>query len=193
MRSSKAKLLLRSQRAVCAAVGASQAARLGPDPSALAHPKIAAGASSETVKGSMEALANTTLDAEAPESDLSVSARLRVAISHQAAVVVDIGMLRLQHVKVLRRADSEAYVALKVSWLIVVTLFAGSVLRKVLGSSHDKLRLVICVGHASGVNGLIEISVHGGQMNKGLVVQVIIDFILNIVGQTLNARGQGRA
>lgn len=73
---------------------------------------------------------------------------------------VDIGILRLQHVKVVRRADAEADVALKVARLIVVTLFAGSVLRKVLGRSHDKLSLVTGICHMLRVDGLVKVAVH---------------------------------
>ncbi len=166
----EAKLLLGSQRAVSAAVGAAQAPRLGPNPSALADPKVTASASSEAVKWGVKPLANTALNAETSEGDLPVSAKLRVAISHQPAMMVDVGMLRLQHVEVLGRADAEADVALKVSRLIVVTLFAGAMLGKVLGSSHDKLSLVSRVGHALRVNRLMEISVCARQVNKRLVV-----------------------
>lgn len=166
----EAKLLLGSQRAVSAAVGATEAPGLGPNSSAFAHPEVAAGAGGEAVKGSVEALANTALDAEAPEGDLPVSARLRVAISHQTAVRVDVRMLRLQHVKMLGRANSKADVAFKVPRLVIVTFFARTMLGKILGSSHDKLSFVVRVSHALRVDGLVEITVHGGEVNERLVV-----------------------
>ena len=128
----------------------------------------------------MEAFANTALNAETPEGDLLVSAKLRVAISDKTAMGVDVGMLGLQHVKVLGRADSKADVAFKVSRLVVVTFFAGTMLRKILGSSHDKLGFVVRVSHALRVDCLVEISVHGGEVNERLVVQITVDPFLQV-------------
>lgn len=109
----------------------------------------------------MEALTNTALDAEPPKRDLPVYAGNRVSVIDQAAVSIDICVLRLQHIKVIWRADSETYIALKVAGLIVVSLFARAVLRKVLGSSHDKLSLVTSLCHLLRANRLVEIAVHG--------------------------------
>lgn len=191
----EAKLLLGAKWAVAAAVGASQAARLGPDAAAFADPEVAAGAGGEAVKRRVEALTNTALDAEPAKSNLSVVARLRVAVSDQTSLGVDVGVLRLHHVKVLRGADAEADVALKVSGLVVVSLFTGAVLGKVLGGAHDKLSLVGRVRHVLGVNRLVKVSVHGGEVDEGLVVQVAVYTLLQLSGKTFNARlhrGTGR-
>ena len=95
----------------------------------------------------MQALADAALDTEAPERDLPVDASNWVSVSKEATVAIEIGILRLQHIKVVGRPNTEANVALKVARFIVAILLAGFVLRKLVDSPHDKLNLVTCIGH----------------------------------------------
>lgn len=94
---------------------------------------------------------------------------------------VDVDGQGLQHVKVLGRSHAEADVALKVARLVVVPLFAGAVLRKVFGGPHDELGLVCGIRHRPGIDGLMEVSVHGGQVDECLVVEVREDEPLELL------------
>lgn len=73
-----------------------------------------------------------------------------------------------------------------------MALLARAVLGKVFGRTHDELCLVEGGGHPLGVYGLLEVSVHPGEVYQGLVVQMREDHPLKLVGQPLDERGHGR-
>lgn len=75
---------------------------------------------------------------------------------------IDVDGLGLQHVKMLWRSHAKANVALEVTRLVVMPLFAGAVLRKVFRGSHDELCFVCWISHPLRVYGLMKVSIHGG-------------------------------
>lgn len=93
---------------------------------------------------------------------------------------IDIDGLGLQHVKMLWRSHTEANVALKVSGLVVMPLLARAMLGEVFRRSHDKLCFVCWTGHPLRVYNPMKISIHGGQMDEGFVVQVGKDSLLDL-------------
>ena len=138
--------------------GAAQASRPGPDASAPTRPQTTAGAGEETVQRSVQALADAAFNTEAAERDLPVDASNWVSVSKEVTVSVDKGIVRLQYVKVVGRPNAEASIALEVAGFIVAALFAGSVLRKLTGSPHDKLQLVTYVCHL-GLDELVKVAI----------------------------------
>lgn len=140
----------------------------------------------------METVGDAAVDAEAPQHDQPIRAQVGLSVPHKTAAGIDIGRLGLQRVEMVGRPHAKADVALKVARTVVVALFAGPVLGEVLCSSHDELDLVEPVGHGLRVNGAVEMSVHGGEVDEGLVVEVGGDEVLELDGQTLDeGRGHG--
>lgn len=139
----------------------------------------------------MEAFFHPTLNAEAAEGNFVVATRNWIAFRHNMAVGVNPSMLRLEHVEVVCRADLEADIALKVSRLVVVALFARAMLGEVFGCAHHKLGLVRLIGHALRINGTVEMTVHRGKVNERLVVHARVDHALNILWEPLDARSHG--
>lgn len=163
------------------AVGTTQAARLGPDFPAPADPEVPSRPCCKTVKGGVYSGLHTAGDAEPSKHDESIRPRVWLSITDCVSMGIDVDGLGLQHVKVLRRPHAKADVTLEVARLVVMPLFARTVLCKVFRCSHDELSLVCWISHPLGVYGLMKVSVHGGQVDEGLVVQVRKDKSLKLL------------
>lgn len=129
----------------------------------------------------MKPALDAALDAEPPHWDETV-ARARLTLRNHPPEHVDVGGLRLRHVKVLRPPYAEADVALVVARLVVLALLAGSVLREVLGRSHDELELVQGIGHFLRVDDSVKVPVHCREVDEGLIVEVREYEPLELVG-----------
>lgn len=110
----------------------------------------------------MNASVHTARDAEPSKVNESIRPRIRLSVTDDLAVDIDVDGLGLQHVKMFWRSHAEANVALKVSRLVVMPLFARAMLGKVFRRSHDKLCLVCWVGHPLGIYSPMKVSIHGG-------------------------------
>lgn len=95
----------------------------------------------------MDARVHAARDAESSKHDEPIRPRVRLSVTDDLAVGIDIDGLGLQHVKMLWRPHTEANVALKVPRLVVMSLLGWAVLGKVFRRPHDELCFVCRVGH----------------------------------------------
>lgn len=109
----------------------------------------------------MQPFLDAALDTEASQHDLPVRV-VRLSVSHDTSVQVDVSGLWLEHVEVIRTSHAEANIALEVARFVVVSLFTRAVLRKVFGGPHDELSLVNGVSHPLRVYDVTQVPVHRG-------------------------------
>jgi hypothetical protein len=108
----------------------------------------------------MDTFIHAAFDTEASQHDLSVRPKISFSIPNNAAAYINKSDLRLKHVKLVRRPNSKANIAFKISWPKVVTFLTRSMLWEVLGSPHNKLSLVSGAGHSRRIDALLEIPIH---------------------------------
>lgn len=110
----------------------------------------------------MDARVHTARDTEPSKHNEPIRPRVRLSVTDDLAVDIDVDGLGLQHVKMLGRSHTEANVALKVARLVVMSLLARAMLGEVFRRSHDELCFVCWVGHPLRVYDPIKVSIHGG-------------------------------